>query len=399
MGSARRKFTQEYKSEAVRLVLDSGRSVTEVAKSLGIHETTLGNWVKKAKENGETEERPLSVSERAELEELRKKYAQAQMDIAFLKKSGELLRERAEVKFEFISIHAPKKPVSADGANTFPVDYMCKKLDVSRQGYYAWKKRGPSRREKDDATLSTMIRAVFDRHEGRYGVRRIFHEIRRQGVAVAYKRVQRLMATMGLVSVHPRPRRPVTTVQAADSSSLPDLVGQDFAASAPNQLWYGDITYIRTWDGWVYMASVIDAFSRKIVGWAVADHIRTELVLDALRMAVTRRRPPGGVIFHADRGGQYTSREFVAFCRDNNVRNSVGRTGICFDNAAAESFWATLKKEFVHLHPFDTIDRVRAGIFEYVEIYYNRQRLHSSIGYLTPVEFEEEFDGQTLRAA
>lgn len=276
---------------------------------------------------------------------------------------------------------------------------MCQKLDVSRPGCYAWKKRGPSQREKDDSTLSTMIRAIFGRHEGRYGVRRIFHELRRQGVAVAYKRVQRLMPSMGLVSVHLRPGWPVATVQAAEPSSLPDLVGQDFAAAAPNRVWFGDITYIRTWDGWVYMASVIDAFSRKVVGWAVADHMRTALVVDALRMAIARRRPPEGVIFHADRGSQYTSREFVAFCRDNSVRNSVGRTGVCFDNAAAESCWATRKKEFVHRHPFDTIDRVRAAVFEYVEVYYNRQRLHSAIGYVAPVEFEAEFDGKEMVAA
>ena len=144
---------------------------------------------------------------------------------------------------------------------------------------------------------------------------------------------------------------------------------------------------------------MIDAFSRKVVGWAVADHMRTDLVLDALRMAITRRRPPKGVIFHADRGSQYTSKEFVKFCKINGVRNSVGRTGICFDNAAAESFWATLKKEFVHLHPFDTLERLRKGVFEYVEVYYNRLRIHSTIGYVTPVEFEEEFDRKGARAA
>ncbi|WP_322756740.1 IS3 family transposase [Frankia sp. Cas3] len=176
-------------------------------------------------------------------------------------------------------------------------------------------------------------------------------------------------------------------------------VSQDFTADAPNRLWFGDITYVRTWDGWAYVASVIDAFSRKVVGWAVADHMRTDLVLDALRMAITRRHPPKGVIFHADRGSQYTSKEFVDFCKINNVRNSVGRTGICFDNAAAESFWATLKKEFIHLHPFDTVERLRTGVFEYIEVYYNRLRIHSTIGYLTPVEFEDEFDKKGDRAA
>ncbi len=147
------------------------------------------------------------------------------------------------------------------------------------------------------------------------------------------------------------------------------------------------------------MASVIDAFSRKVVGWAVAYHMRTDLVLDALRMAITRRHPPKGVIFHADRGSQYTSKEFVDFRKINNVRNSVGRTGICFDNAAAESFWATLKKEFIHLHPFDTVECLRTRVFEYIEVYYNRLRIHSTIDYLTPVEFEDEFDKKGDRAA
>jgi transposase InsO family protein len=282
--------------------------------------------------------------------------------------------------------------------DTFPVDYMCRKLAVSRQGYYAWKKRGLSQREKDDAALSAKIKEIFAFHQGRYGVRRIFAELRRRGVAVAYKRVARLMRVLGLVSVHPRPRR-TTTVPAAQPSSLPDLVGQDFTADAPNRLWYGDISSVRTWDGWAYVASVIDAFSRKVVGWAAADHMRTELVLDALRMALARRHPPKGVVFHADRGSQYTSHDFVKFCTVNGVRNSVGRAGACFDNAAAESFWATLKKEFTHLHPFDTVERLRAGVFEYVEVYYNRLRIHSSIGYLTPVEFEAKFDREGVQTA
>jgi transposase InsO family protein len=276
---------------------------------------------------------------------------------------------------------------------------MCRGLDVSRAGYYAWKKRGPSKHDRDDTALSTRIRAIFDAHQGRYGVRRVFQDLRRQGVRVAYKRVQRLMAQLGLVSVHPRPRRHLTTVQAAEPSSLPDLVGRDFTATKPNEVWYGDITYVRTGEGWCYVASVIDAFSRKVVGWAVDNHMRTDLVLDALRMAVLGRRPPRGVIFHADRGSQYTSHDFVDFCRKNKIRNSVGRTGICFDNAAAESFWATLKKEFIHLHAFADLKRLRAGVFDYIETYYNRRRLHSAINYLTPVEREAEFDGRHLRAA
>lgn len=397
MGSSRRKFTQEYKAEAVRLVLDSGRSVADVAKSLGINETTLGYWVKKAKEDGETDEQPLSVSERAELVELRKKYAQAQMDVAFLKKQRPSSRaSRSKIRVyrrshgeEGCSDRRCKPfphPVYVHTAGGFSTGLLCVEETrpvATRQG------RRHSPRE---------VKAIFELNKGRYDVRRIYQQLRRQGVQVAYKRVQRLMSTLGLVSVPPRSRR-TTTVQAAEPSSLPDLVRQDFTAPAPNQLWYGDISYVLTWDGWAYVASVIDAFSRKVVGWAVADHMRTDLVLDALGMALAQRHPPKGVIFHADRGSQYTSHDFVKFCKANGVRNSVGRTGICYDNAAAESFWATLKKEFIHLHPFDTVERLRSGIFEYIEVYYNRQRIHSTIGYRTPHEFELEFDRRGMLAA
>jgi putative transposase len=294
------------------------------------------------------------------------------------------------VKFRFIADQAYER--------AFPVDYMCGMLGVSRQGYYQWKKRVPSRHDRDDSALCSKIRAIFDHHDKRYGVRRIHAELLRSGVRVGYKRVQRLMLELRLVSVHPRPYKR-TTVASAEPSKLPDLLGRRFDSAAPNTAWYGDITYVKTWSGWAYIASVIDGYSRKVVGWAIADHMRTELVIDALQMALTRRRPPAGVIFHADRGSQYTSQEFVEFCRDNEIRNSVGRTGICYDNAASESFWATLKKEFIHLHPFDTIARLRSGTFEYIEGYYNRQRIHSTLGYFTPDEYENQYNQEQNNAA
>lgn len=206
---------------------------------------------------------------------------------------------------------------------------MCGMLGVTRQGYYAWKGRGPSQRDRDDSALKTKIKTLFEFHKKRYGVRRIHAELCRGGVRVGYTRVQRLMVEMGLVSVHPRPRRR-TTVPAATPSELPDLVGRNFTPATPDSLWYGDITYVRTWGGWAYLASVIDGYSRKVVGWAIADHMRTDLVIAALTMALAQRRPSPGVIFHADRGSQYTSKAFVEFCSENGVRNSVGRTGICF---------------------------------------------------------------------
>ena len=296
------------------------------------------------------------------------------------------------MKFEFVANQAVLP------GNVFPIDYMCRMLEVSRQGYYAWKKRGSSQRDRDDSALKTKIKALFELHKKRYGVRRIHAELRRGGVRVAYKRVQRLMRELGLVSVHPRPWRR-TTIPAATPAQLPDLVGRNFTPIMPNALWYGDITYVRTWDGWAYIASVIDGYSRKVIGWAIADHMRTDLVLDALTMALEQRQPAAGVIFHADRGSQYTSSAFVEFCAKHGIRNSVGRTGICYDNAAAESFWATLKKEFIHLRPFDTIARLRRETFEYIEGYYNTKRIHSSLDYLTPTEYEEQFETRRLHVA
>lgn len=294
------------------------------------------------------------------------------------------------MRFEFIADQAKER--------TFPVDYMCRMLDVSRQGYYQWKNRGPSQHDRDDLALKAKIKAIFEYHKKRYGVRRVHADLVRSGVRVAYKRVQRLMRDMGLVSVHPRPWRK-TTIPAAMGSELPDLVGRQFTPGAPNQTWFGDITYVQTWDGWAYVASVVDGYSRKVIGWDVADHMRTELVSNALAMALEQRRPEDGVTFHADRGSQYTSEEFVAFCSERGVRNSVGRTGICYDNAVAESFWATLKKEFIHLHPFDTVARLRRETFEYIEGYYNTKRIRSALGYLTPTEYEETSTAQHPKAA
>ena len=176
-------------------------------------------------------------------------------------------------------------------------------------------------------------------------------------------------------------------------------MGRDWSPAGQDIAWVGDVTYIKTWQGWAYVATVIDCFSRRVVGFAIADHMRTGLIIEALRMAVLHRNPPSGVIFHSDRGAQYTSYEFRGFCRENGVRPSVGRTGICYDNAVAESFFATLKKELVHLHPWPTLAHLRVAVFEYIESYYNRQRRHSIIGYSTPVEYEQSHMFGRLLAA
>src|SRR5512142_131714 len=292
--------------------------------------------------------------------------------------------------FSFIAEQAAEK--------AFPIAFMCRMLDVSRQGFYQWRDRPPSQRELDDAALTARIREIHAAHGGRAGVRRVRQELARAGVACSHKRTHRLMRAAGLRSVHPRPYKRTTLPDRFDPR-LADLLRRDFAPAAPDRVWVGDVTYVKTFTGWAYVATVIDCFARRVVGFAVADHMRTGLIIDALRMAIIHRNPPPGVIFHSDRGSQYTSSEFRRFCTDHDVRPSVGRTGICYDNAVAESFFATLKKECIHTRPWPTVDAVRAGVFEYIESYYNRRRRHSTIGYDTPIEYEMKYALARLQAA
>jgi len=277
---------------------------------------------------------------------------------------------------------------------------MCRVLAVSRAGYYAWRNRMPSARAAADAELAAEIVRVHREHKGRYGIDRIHRELARAGRAHSPRRVRRLALAAGLACVHPRPYKATTIQDKASRSGLVDLVGRVFVPDGTDQVWYGDITYIRTMTGWAYLASVIDGRSRKVVGWSVAAHMREELVLDALEMAIRRRRPPAGqVVFHSDRGSQYTGAAFRGMCLDNGILPSVGHTGICYDNAAAESWNATLKKELIHLRPWAGLTAVRHAVFEYVEAYYNRRRIQKALGYLSPAEYEAQVDMSLLNVA
>jgi putative transposase len=277
----------------------------------------------------------------------------------------------------------------ADWADSgeFDVEFMCRELGVSRSGYYAWRGRGPSDRTRTDEGLLEVIKDLYQRLRGNPGVRRVHAELVALGHKVSPKRVWRLMKAAGLQGRHPRPWRR-TTVPGDTPAPAPDLLGRDFTAQAPDQRWCGDISYVKTWDGWAYVATVIDLHSRAVVGWAVAGHMRTELVTDALDMALAHRQPPADIIFHSDRGCQYTSGNFAEYCARNGIRRSVGRTGICYDNAVAESFFATYKKELIHTRPWPSIKYLRKATFDWIESYYNTERRHSTLGYLTPREYE-----------
>lgn len=267
---------------------------------------------------------------------------------------------------------------------------MCAQLGVSPSGYYAWRTRNTSARDIEDVVLTELITGFFQTLAGNPGVRRIRAELAAAGRRVGHKRVWRLMRAAGLRGRHPRPWR-ATTVPGEKPVPAPDLIGRVFTAEHVNEKWCGDITYIKTWQGWAYLATVIDLHSRAVVGWATDNHMRTSLVTDALSMAITHRKPSPRVIFHSDRGTQYTSKEFADFCRDNNIRRSLGRTGICYDNAVAESFFATYKKELIHTRLWVDLKTLRKETFSWIEEYYNRTRRHSTLGYLTPVEYELGF--------
>ena len=268
----------------------------------------------------------------------------------------------------------------------YPVATMCRLLGVSTSGYYGWQRHEPSARWRADQRLLARITAIHRRSHGTYGVPRIHAELAAEGVRVGRKRVARLMRSIGLAGVSRR-KRPRTTVRAQGVSKAPDLVQRQFTAEAPDRLWVADITYVRTRAGFLYLAVVLDVFSRRIVGWAMEPHLRTELVLQALNMALYLRRPRG-VIHHSDQGVQYTALAFGKRCREAGVRPSMGSVGSCYDNALCESFFASLECELLDRRTFHTYVEARAAVFAYIEGWYNTHRRHSAIQYHSPITFE-----------
>lgn len=274
----------------------------------------------------------------------------------------------------------------------FPVATMCRVLRVSPSGFYAWRKRPASARAQRDAVLSPQIQRFHERSDGTYGAPRILEDLREAGERVSQKRVARLMRAVGLVGVSRR-RGVRTTRRGPNAVDAPDLVQRDFTATAPNQLWVADITYVPTWAGFLFLAIVLDAFSRRIVGWAMATHLKTELVLAALEMARTQRRPQS-VIHHSDHGSQYTALAFGERCETLGVRPSRGTVGDCYDNALCESFFATLECELIDRRTFRSHAEARTAIFRFIEGWYNPHRRHSALGQRSPITYERLYEQQ-----
>ncbi|MFG1685210.1 IS3 family transposase [Nonomuraea sp. NPDC049269] len=362
----------------------AGRSPEELAKEFQPSAQSIRTWVRQADLDDGRRQDGLTSAEKDELARLRRENKILREEKEILRKAGGFLRAgdgSAEMRYRLIDAEKDHHEVFL----------LARVLGVSRQGYYAWvarQRRGLSARARRDAELTEQIRAHHQASDQIYGAPRIHADLRElDGVRVGRKRVARLMRAAGLAGVSRR-KGVRTTITDPRAGSASDLVRRNFSAEEPNRIWTADITYVPTWQGFVYLAVVLDVFSRRIVGWAMAEHMRTELVTDALAMALHQRRPEAGVIHHSDKGGQYTSLAFGQRCEQAGVRPSTGRTGTCFDNAITESFFASLECELIDQRTFRTRSEAERALFSYIEGFYNPRRRHSANGQLSPAEYE-----------
>jgi transposase InsO family protein len=283
------------------------------------------------------------------------------------------------VKYQFIE----------ENRSIYPIKRMCSVLEVSENGYYNWRKRGKSQRKQDDEQLVSRIEDAYHENRGVYGSPRIYAELTAQGIKCGRKRIARLMREHN-ISARRKRRQAKKTDSSHSSPIAPNLLERDFTADAPNKKWLTDMTFIATEEGWLYLAGVLDAYSRKLVGWAMGQNHDAELVKQALQMALVMRQPEAGLVHHSDRGSEYASQSYQEILHQHHVSISMSKKGDCYDNAMIESFWGTLKEECFSLEIFHTRKEAKTVIFEYVEVFYNRKRKHSSLGYLSPVDYEKQ---------
>ncbi len=283
------------------------------------------------------------------------------------------------MKYQFIEGHR----------SAYGVEEMCQSLAVSVSGYYAWRRRGKSRRKRANEELLRLIREIYWKYRRRYGSPRITEELRERGYRCSEKRVARLMRKHGIVSKLKK-RFKITTQSKHNLPVADNVLKKNTAITGPNQVWVSDITYIWTQEGWLYIAAVMDVYARHIVGWCMSERLTQDLAIKALQQAILRRSPPPGVIFHSDRGSQYAAMEFRKLLKKYGFIQSMSGAGNCYDNALMESFYHTLKTELVYFERYATRQEARQSLFEYIEVFYNRQRKHSSLGYRSPVVFEQE---------
>ncbi|WFP17219.1 IS3 family transposase [Citricoccus muralis] len=391
MTSKRRSFTPEFKREAARLVIDTDRSIRAVAEEIGVGEQSLGRWVKIERESRQPTKRRTVEELEAENARLTKELYEARKDNEFLGKAAKLLRAEASGPERFELMHVEK--------HNHQIKRMARLLGVSASGYYAWvgrEGRPPGPRAARQRQIDAKVRDVHAESGHVYGAPRISAQLGREGINVNRKTVAASMRRQGLEGISPRMFSPVTTIAGVRPHRIPDRVKRTWDQGELDKVWISDVTYLRTGEGWLYLCLVTDAHSRRVLGWSMSRVQNSELIESALRRAclVRQNHKPDGLVFHADRGAQYTSEDTYKVCWDLGLAQSVGRTGVCFDNAMAESVFSKLKTEFYDRRVWATRAEARAGVVHWIEQVYNRRRLHSALGMLPPVEYEHSLREQ-----
>ncbi|MGT2433251.1 IS3 family transposase [Cupriavidus basilensis] len=378
----KQEFTAEFKEQAVRQ-LRAGKTTGELAAELGVSDQTLRNW-RKAAEAGKLNgagAKPVTA-EQMELSRLRAENKRLAMELEIGKKGSGVLREGPSVKYAWIEQERA----------TYPLAILCGVLTVSVNGYRAWKRGGTlSRKRLTDTQMMTLIRAIHAQLKGAYGSPRMLREIRARGFPASKERVERLMRENGIRARHKRRWR-ATTNSRHSLPIAPNRLERNFSPAAPNQVWTADMTYIWTDEGWLYLAIVLDLFNREVVGWSIRPRMTADIVTDALAMAWFRRKPASGLIHHSDRGSQYASQVFQAKLADYGMVCSMSRKANCWDNAPSESFFNSLKNERVHGQRYATHEQAKDDLFDYIEIFYNRSRRHSTLGYVSPAQYLRDWE-------
>ncbi|MFC6282705.1 MULTISPECIES: IS3 family transposase [Polaromonas] len=370
------RFPPEFKEEAVRQIVERGYSVAEVSARLGVSAHSLYKWVKAIKPDKTEQHATELIAAKSEILRLRAQLHRTEEERDIPKKGRSVLCNGARVKYRFINEHR----------NEYRVATMCRVLKVARAGFYEWLHKPLSDRAMEDQRLLSLIRDSYVASGGVYGSPRVFADLREAGQTCGKHRVARIMHANKIKAV--RGYKSPRTVIGRPSIVSPNRLNREFTVDEPDRVWVTDITYIRTWQGWLYLAVVMDLYARKVVGWSMKPTIAREIVLDALMMAVWRRRPTKSVLVHSDQGSQYGSDDWKRFCDANNLEPSMSRRGNCWDNAVAESFFSSLKKERIRKRIYKTRDLARADVFDCIEGFYNRVRRHTHLGGVSPEAFE-----------
>ncbi|HAC6654930.1 TPA_asm: IS3 family transposase [Salmonella enterica subsp. enterica serovar Abortusovis] len=373
----RKQHTPEFRQEALKLAERIG--VAAAARELNLYESQLHNWRSKQQNQLSSSEREQEMS--AEIARLKRQLTERDEELAILQNSRDILREAPEMKYVFIEKHQAE----------FNIKAMCRVLQIARSGWYVWHQRRHqiNRRQRFRLVCDNVVREAFSDAKQRYGAPRLTDELRAQGYQFNVKTVAASLRRQGLRAKASRRFRPVS-YRKHDLPVSENLLKQDFYASGPNQKWVGDITYLRTGEGWLYLAVVIDLWSRSVIGWSMSSRMTAQLACDALQMALWRRKCPENVIVHTDRGGHYCSTDYQSLLKRHNLRGSMSARGCCYDNACAESFFHTLRVECIHGEDFVSREIMRTAVFNYSECDYNRWRRHSACGGLSPEQFENQ---------